>query len=141
MEPKKKRKRTVWIKDWHKKRQTLSHYNLLQDLVIPYPADYKNCLRMDITTFIDLFGMVMPFIRKEDTSLRDAISASERLSSTLRLLAIGLSFEDLKFSTVISAQSLGHIIIETCSAIVSVLKESIKVGVITQMRSTFFFIQ
>ena len=89
MEQKRKRKKTVWIKDWHKKRQALSHYNLL----IPYPANYKNFLRMDITTFIDLFGMVMPFIRKEDTSLRDAISASERLSSTLRLLALGLSFK------------------------------------------------
>ena len=93
MEPKKKRKRTVWIKDWHKKRQTLSHYNLLQDIVIPYPANYQNFLRMDITTFIDLFGMVMPFIRKEGTNMRDAISASERLSSTLRLLALGLSFK------------------------------------------------
>ena len=139
MEEKKKRKRTVWVKDWHKKRKTFSHYNLLQELVISSPADYKNFLRMDKTTFIDLLEMVMPFIRKEDTNMRDAISASERLFSTLRFLATGQSFEDLKFSTAISAQCLGRIIMETCSAIVSVLKESIKVGVIIQTHSTFCF--
>jgi len=132
MEPKKKRKRKVWMKDWLKKRHEFTHDNLLQELVISSSVDYKNFLRMDKETFIDLLGMVMPLIRKVDTKLRDAISASEWLSSTLRFLATGQLFEDLKFTTAISAQSLGHIIIETCSAIVSVLKESIKVGVIIQ---------
>lgn len=132
MEPKKKRRRKVWTKDWLKKRHEFTHDNLLQELVISSPLDYNNFLRMDKETFIDLLGMVMPLIWKVDTKMRDAISASERLSSTLRFVATGQSFEDLKFSTAISAQSLGHIIIETCSAIVSVLKESIKVGVIIQ---------
>ena len=52
MEPKKKRKRTVWMKYWHKKRHEFSQHNLLQELVISYPADYKNLIRMDKTTFI-----------------------------------------------------------------------------------------
>ena len=50
---------------------------------------------MDKETFINLLGMVMPLIQKVDTKLRDSISASERLSSTLRFLATGQSFEDL----------------------------------------------
>ena len=88
---------------------------------------------MDKETFINLLGMVMPLIQKVDTKLRDSISASERLSSTLRFLATGQSFEDLKLTTTISPQSLGCIIMETCSAIVTVLKETIEVRVKIQM--------
>jgi hypothetical protein len=50
--------------------------------------------------------------------MRDAISAEERLVTTLRFLATGRSYEDLKFSCVISPQLLGKIIPETCRAII-----------------------
>ena len=83
---------------------------------------------MDRETFMDLLGMTTPLIQKMDTKLRDSISASERLSSTLRFLATGQTFEELKFTTAISPQSLSGIVIETCSAICTVLKEYIKVG-------------
>ncbi|XP_018804797.1 PREDICTED: uncharacterized protein LOC108978796, partial [Bactrocera latifrons] len=58
--------------------------------------------------------------------MREAISAENRLAITLRFLATGNSFEDLKFSTAISAQAIGKIVIETCEAITKVLKDSIK---------------
>ncbi|XP_064111469.1 uncharacterized protein LOC135218961 [Macrobrachium nipponense] len=51
----------------------------------------------------------------------------ERLSSTLRFLATGQTFQELMFTTAISPQSLGGIIMETCSAICTVLKEYIKI--------------
>ena len=47
----------------------------------------------------------------------------ERLSVTLRFLATGRSYEDLKFSAAISPQALGVIIPETCAAIYEVLKK------------------
>lgn len=83
---------------------------------------------MDSETYDELLEKVRPLIEKKDTIMRDAISANERLSATLRFLASGQTFEDLKFLTAISPQSLGIIIIETCSAIVKVLKEYIKVS-------------
>ncbi|XP_037924054.1 putative nuclease HARBI1 [Hermetia illucens] len=46
--------------------------------------------------------------------------------ATLRFLASGQTFEDLKFLTAISPQSLGVLIMETCSAIIKVLKPYIK---------------
>lgn len=55
-------------------------------------------------------------------NLRPSISPHERLTATLRFLATGRSYEDLKFSTLISPQALGQIIPETCQAIYSVLK-------------------
>ncbi|KAJ8913965.1 hypothetical protein NQ315_008956 [Exocentrus adspersus] len=61
-------------------------------------------------------------IQKEDTVMRSAISSRERLSSTLRFLATGRNYEDLKFSNRISAQALGKIIPETSKAIFDVLQ-------------------
>ena len=42
--------------------------------------------------------------------MREAVSADKRLSVTLRYLAMGNIYEDLKFSTAILPQLLGRII-------------------------------
>ena len=127
-EESKSKKRKMWMKELFKKRSKFTHENLLQELLLSAPADYENYLRMDRENFMDLLEMTTPLIQKMDTKLRDSISASERLSSTLRFLATGQTFEELKFTTAISPQSLSGIIMETCSAICTVLKEYIKVG-------------
>lgn len=56
--------------------------------------------------------------------MRDCIPPYERLVATLRYLATGRSYEDLKFSTGISAQSLGFIIPETCQILYEELKDN-----------------
>ena len=58
-----------------------------------------------------------------------AITPHERRAATLRFLATGMSYENLKFSTIKSSQALGKIIPETCHAIYEVLKEYYKVRV------------
>ncbi|CAF4829046.1 unnamed protein product [Pieris macdunnoughi] len=58
--------------------------------------------------------------------MREAIPPSQRLSITLRYLATGNTLEDLKFHSAISPQSLSLIIMETCEAIIHVLKKLIK---------------
>lgn len=62
-------------------------------------------------------------MKKQDTVMRKSISPAERLIVTLRFLSTGNSYEDLKFSTKIAAQTLGHIIPETCLALYDVLKD------------------
>ncbi|XP_064108098.1 putative nuclease HARBI1 [Macrobrachium nipponense] len=124
----KNKKRRLWMKEWYKKRCELSHQCLLNELLVSSPEDYRNYLRMDHDTFMNLLTMVSPIIKKKTTQLRDAIPASQRLLCTLRLfLATGDSFEDLKFACCISPQCLGNIVIETCDAIVSSLKDVIKI--------------
>jgi len=54
-----------------------------------------------------LLTKVSPYIKKNNMCLRDAISPKRRLIATMRYLATGRSFEDMKFSTGISPQSLG----------------------------------
>lgn len=119
-----KRKKRFWVKQWFKKSNTLSDHNLI--LQLSSPSDYRNYLRMDHTTFSKLLGMVTPYIEKQYTSLRKSISPAQHLLCTLRYLATGVNFEELKFIIAIASQTLGKIIIETCEAITTALKYNIK---------------
>ncbi|KAJ8943663.1 hypothetical protein NQ318_005665 [Aromia moschata] len=68
-------------------------------------SDFKNYLRTDSDTFKTLLDWVSPVISKQNTKMRESIRADERLAFTLRYLATGRSYEDLKFSTGISPSS------------------------------------
>lgn len=126
---KQKRKRSKWVKTWLKKREEYSHANLLNTLRLEVD-DYRNYLRMDEDTYIELLNLVTPIIKKQDTIMRKSISPHERLSATLRFLATGRAFEDLKYSTIISPQALGNIIPDVCIAIIQVLsKDYMKVSI------------
>jgi len=72
--------------------------------------------------------------------MRKAISSHERLTATLRFLATGRSYEDLKFSTIISPQALSSIIPETCEVIYEVLsKKYLKVIKTLNICNAYFY--
>lgn len=58
---------------------------------------------------------VTPLIKKQDTLTRTSILPHARLSAPLHYLAAGRNYEDFKFSTLISPQSLSEIIPETAA--------------------------
>ncbi|XP_076679553.1 uncharacterized protein LOC143374889 [Andrena cerasifolii] len=88
---------------------------------------------MDSQAFDDLLILVENRITKQDTVMRWSITAEQRLIATLRCLATGRSYEDLKCSTGISAPSLSKIIPETCQALYQVQwTEFLKVKVIPE---------
>lgn len=120
---KKKENRRKWSRKWLLKRSQYSHINLLKELSINDNNDWRNYLRMDATTYNRLLELVTPFIKKDDTCMRKAISSHERLSATLRFLATERSYKDLEFTTIVSKSSLSRIIPETCNAIYQVLKK------------------
>lgn len=124
---KKKRKKRIWVKEWLKRRNEFTHERLLNELRISEPNDFKNFVRLDAESFDQLLRLVEPHIKKKNTTMRDAIPPSQRLSITLRYLATGNSFEDLKFTSAISPQAIGRIVEETCVAIIRSLKDYIKV--------------
>ena len=62
---------------------------------------------MNESTYLTLLSMVSPLIQKKNTTMRQAITPHERLTATLRFLATGRSYEDLKFSTIMSPLSTG----------------------------------
>ena len=71
--------------------------------------------------FNRLLELLSPYITRQDTVMRESITAEQRLIATLRYLATGRNLQDLKFSTGISPQALGIIIPDTCSAIIQVM--------------------
>ena len=79
--------------------------NLLNFIRNDRRNDYQIYLMMSVERFNMLLDGVNPFITKKDTILQNAVSPEERLTATLRFLATGRSFEDLKFSTIISQQT------------------------------------
>ena len=103
-----------------KKRNKYTHLNLLRELRSNDPDDFKNYLRMDCGVLDELLNILKPYLTRQDTRLRKSITAESRLEATLRFLATGRSYEDLKYSTAISAQALGYIIPETCRTIYEV---------------------
>lgn len=105
------------------KEKELSYVKLLKELRNE-PNDWRNYLRMDEDTYVELLGLVSPLIAKADTVMRRAISPHERLSATLRFLATGRSLKDMEYSiTAISKPALSRIIPESCEAIYKVLKQ------------------
>ncbi|KAG5877868.1 hypothetical protein JTB14_031384 [Gonioctena quinquepunctata] len=120
------RRRRVWTKDWLKKRHQYTHDNLLSYLRFSEPDDFRNFL-LDGTSYDELLKMVTPIIQKTNTNMRDAISPSQRLSITLQYLATGNTFEDLKFTSAISPQSIGMIVMDTCKALTHCLNGYIQV--------------
>lgn len=68
---------------------------------------------MDVESFDKLLKNMTPLKIKQKTLIRNANWPHERLLATLRFLAFGQSYEDLKFLTRISLIGLCIIIIET----------------------------
>ncbi|CAI6376995.1 unnamed protein product [Macrosiphum euphorbiae] len=74
-----RRPRRKWSRKWLLKKREFSHINLLRELRNE-PNDWRNYLRMDEETYVELLKLVSPFIVKKDTVMRKAISTREALS-------------------------------------------------------------
>jgi hypothetical protein len=71
------------MKEWLKNRNEYTHENLLKDLRLSEPSDFQNFPQLDATSFDELLKMVTSRIEKWNTTTRDAIPPSQRLSITL----------------------------------------------------------
>ena len=76
------------MKQWLRKIQELSHVNLIRELQ-DIPEDWKNYLRMNQETYLDLLERNTPLIKKKDTVMRSAITPHQLLASTLWFLITG----------------------------------------------------
>ena len=73
----KKRKRSKWTKDWLLKRDQISHTNLMKELKLD-PDEWRNYMRMDESTYLELLNMVTPFITGKDTVMRRCLQMLPR---------------------------------------------------------------
>lgn len=86
---------------------------------------------MSAEDFEYLLCKIGPKIAKQDTNMRQAIPAKDRLAVTLRFLATGDSFTSLAYAFNISHQSISKIVPDVCQAISDVLKDQIRVGILS----------
>jgi hypothetical protein len=75
-----------------RRKQRIAYNTLLKELHSEDPNEFQNYFRMDKTTFKMLLEKVRPLIERQDTQLREAISAAERLAVTLGFLATDFPF-------------------------------------------------
>jgi len=113
----------MWAKKWLLGRDRFTQLYLLKFIRNDRPEDSKNYLRMSDENVQYLIVKVKPLIAKQDSVMRHALTPEARIAATLRFLATGRSFEDLKFATIVSPQALVKIIPETCKAIYEALKQ------------------
>lgn len=100
---------------------------LLNKLRLEDAMGFRNFTRLTPTDFEDLLLMVGGIIMKQDTQFRETIPASLRLAVTLRFLASGDSFTSLMYTFRISKQAISKMVPEVCEAIISSLKQYVKV--------------
>ncbi|CAH3117914.1 unnamed protein product, partial [Pocillopora meandrina] len=84
---------------------------------------YFRYLRMSPERFEHLLTLVGPLISKKATKMRELISAAERLTLTLRMLASGDDQQSLPFSYSQGRTIVSHIPRETCSTIWMALRD------------------
>lgn len=86
------------VRNWLIAEDTISHVALLKELQQNEPKEFLNYVRMDEEKFNITFILIQPYVQKKDTVMREDIFAEERLITALSYLAIGQSYENLKFS-------------------------------------------
>ncbi|XP_042868677.1 uncharacterized protein LOC122250990 [Penaeus japonicus] len=118
----KKSRKRLWMKPWLQKKYRSVYHKLIQETRVGDDSVFYDFHRMNRQKFDKLLNLVAPLIQKENTQLRDTISAPERLSVTLRYLATGESRRSLAFQFRISHSLITHIIPEVCSAHIPGLK-------------------
>ncbi|KAL5237399.1 hypothetical protein ACI65C_004809 [Semiaphis heraclei] len=101
--------------------------NMLRDLKNESSGKFENFCRMSSSDFEYILNKIGPDITKQDTNMRKAIPAQERLAITLRFLASGDSFVSLSYLFKVSNQCISTIVKEVCDALIKKFKDEIKV--------------
>ena len=81
---KKRKSRNVWVKPWLQKRRELGVCDtLLLELRFREEQKYKKFLRMTSDNFDEILSLIENDIRKQDTTLREAIPPNIKLAATI----------------------------------------------------------
>ena len=106
-----------WIK---RRNQRGAFSNIVHELRMEDTASFKEMLRMDYDTFLNLLAAIEPFISPQESYHGvPTIKANERLTLTLRFLATGETFRSLGFQFRISRSAISYIVISVCEALIN----------------------
>ncbi|GBN19511.1 hypothetical protein AVEN_255800-1 [Araneus ventricosus] len=118
----------LWVRKWIKRRNQLGASNLLlKELAVEDPAEYRLFLRMTPEVFEELLIRVSPYIQRQDTLKREAVSERTKLEPTLTFLASGCNYRVLSHLFRVPKSTISKLLPEVLDAIYQNLKEFIQV--------------
>ena len=118
-----RRSRRWWSRKWLLRRPIHGQYDtLMAELQLEDRETFKRFLRVDVATFQDILARIEGKITKQTTSFRDPISPGLKLAFTLRYLATGNSYRDIRFGFRVAHNTISTLIIDVCQALVDVLE-------------------
>ncbi|KAA0721497.1 hypothetical protein E1301_Tti020112 [Triplophysa tibetana] len=120
-EKRKTRKKRLWQKHWRHGEQELCV--LQKEIEVMTRNTLGHTWFMTAEEFDDVLDLVSPLITKQDTKMRRAITARERLSLTLRFLITGHTFRSLSLQYPVGGSTVSIIVLETCAALHQVMKD------------------
>ncbi|XP_034040603.1 putative nuclease HARBI1 [Thalassophryne amazonica] len=125
--PTRKRKaRTVWVRDWLTRRHHFGHYDqLLTELHKEDPKGYKNYLRVPPDLFQEMVEKLTPHLEKKVTFMREPLDVGLKLATTLRFLSTGNSYTSLQHSFRVDLTTICKFLPEVCKAIIEVYKDKV----------------
>jgi len=65
-------------------REESNKFNMFYENIRCYSENFIEYYRMSISSFDELLEKIRPFIKKQNTAFRNAVSLEERLTITLR---------------------------------------------------------
>ena len=117
-----RRQRRWWTRDWLLRRPLHGQYEaLMAELELEDPQAFQEFLRLDVATFHDILARIEGRITKQTTYFRRPISPGLKLVFTLRYLATGNYYRDIRFGFRVAHNTISGLIVDVCQALVDVL--------------------
>jgi len=111
-------KRRWWVHPILRQRSTEGAWcSLFEKFRSLYPDKHRQCLRVNKAMFDHILALIQQDITKQDTRLRQAIPANQRLAVTLLYLSTGDSFRSIALLFRIGESTAQEIVYETCKAL------------------------
>lgn len=113
--------RQFWTKAWtgpERRRQFGLYDQLMQELRREDPAVFTNFLRMSPDMFDELLERLTPSITKQYTFYRAPLEPGLKLALTLRHLASGSKYIDMRYGWRVPHNTISLVVTEVCEAIV-----------------------
>lgn len=122
----KKKKRTMYCRDWLLARPIMGQFKLLMDeLRLNDVRSFKNFTRMEPEIFFPLLQRLRPRIKKKRTFFKKPISAGCRLAIALRYYASGDAYKSMTYSWYVAHNTISKIVREVSEAIIAEFSEEL----------------
>ena len=103
--------------------QSTANEALMAELKFEDPQAFQHFLRVDVATYADLLSRTEGRITKQTTAFRCPVSPGVKLAFTLRYLATGSCYRDIRYGFRVAHNTMSGHIVSVCCALLDELEE------------------